>query len=124
MRRHQGNTHRWVSFAIILISLAVAAFCVIYPQLVMRPDRPQDAGALRRALALMPIQPYLESLSVAAALIAMVYYWRSKPTRKRGALAATVGVLLFAGISRISIYEFIFHPAGTPAFEAARDTKL
>jgi hypothetical protein len=39
-------------------------------------------------------------------------------------VAAAVAVLGFGGLSRVNVYELMFHPVGQPEFVAASATKL
>ena len=61
-----------------------------------------------------------------SAVLAGILYWRAQPKimPKIGILAAVAAVCLFAGLSRVNIYEIMFHPMGRPAFASAADTKL
>lgn len=60
------------------------------------------------------------------AVLAGFLYWRAQPKtlRRIGVLAAVALVCLFAGLSRINVYEIMFHPMRRPSFAAAGDTKL
>jgi Protein of unknown function (DUF3179) len=61
-----------------------------------------------------------------SALLAGTLYWRaqSKILRRIGALLAVAVVCLFAGLSRVNVYEIMFHPMGRPAFVSTGETKL
>ncbi len=122
MESRRGFT--WL--AALMASLAVALFFLGYPNYVIRPQRPQGAGELRVALTVLHFQHIAELVCAAVALIALLMYLRSAPRRglRIGAIAATVTVLASAAVSRVNIYEMIFHPAGAPAFEPVRESKL
>jgi hypothetical protein len=114
------------SLIVILTSLAGAVFFLAYPNYVIRPMRPQGGQELRAALLVLRHQYAAELLCAAVALVALVFYWRSNARRgsRTAAMAGTVIVLLCAALSRINIYEVMFHPAGTPSFQPVRETKL
>jgi len=59
-------------------------------------------------------------------MVAAARHWQLQPSRWRrvGSLAAAVGVCLFTALSRVNIYELMFHPMGSPAFVSAADVKL
>jgi hypothetical protein len=109
----------------VIASLAIAVCFLVYPNFVIRPDRPQGARELQAALLLLRYQHLAELLCAAVALAALGFYLRAKPASSRkGMIACAALVLLCAGLSRVNIYEFLFHPAGAPSFQAARDAQL
>jgi hypothetical protein len=110
----------------VFVSLAAALFFLIFPNFIIRPDRPQDAGALQTALLVLRYQHVAELLCAAVALIALAFYLRAKPVGRprRLTIAAAAAAVVCAALSRIDIYEILFHPIGTPSFQAARDTRL
>ena len=114
----------------VFVSLAAALFFLIFPNYIIRPDRPQDPGALQAALLILRYQPMAELLCAVVALIALAFYLRGRvgraflPAFSSVTTAAAVAVLVCAALSRIDIYELLFHPLGKPAFQAARETKL
>jgi len=65
-------------------------------------------------------------LASALAATAAVQYWRAARIWWRRSLAviAALAVLAFAALSRINIYELMFHPAGQPEFADAAAAKL
>jgi hypothetical protein len=65
-------------------------------------------------------------LAVAGVLAAAVWYWRRERRKlRRFFSAAGVAVVAVAAVlSRVNIYELMFHPAGTPAVSAASASKL
>jgi hypothetical protein len=110
----------------VFTAFAAALFFLIFPNYIIRPDRPQDAGALQTALLVLRYQHVAELLCAAVALIALVFYLRAKPVgwQRKLTIAAAATVVVCAALSRINIYELLFHPIGTPSFQAVRDTKL
>jgi Protein of unknown function (DUF3179) len=111
---------------LIVLSLAVALFCLAYPMYVIRPFRHQESIELAVALGVLQIQPIVTVLATLAAVLGLVLYWRLHPRLIRR-IAATVAVLVVCAsvpLSRVNMFEIMFHPMGAPAFEAALATKL
>jgi hypothetical protein len=108
------------------ISLAIAVFFLVYPNYVIRPQRPQGARELQAALFVLQYQHIVELLCALVALGAFLMYLRLKPGRRFrvGAIAGASVVFICAALSRVNIYELLFHPAGAPSFQDARETKL
>ena len=111
---------------ITIAALAVAFFCVAYPLYVIWPFRQQHPRQLAAALEVIRIRSFVTWLCAAAAVTAIVLYWRTRPRvlAKIGAVVAVVGVCLFTALSQINIYEIMFHPMVRPTFAAAKDSKL
>jgi hypothetical protein len=111
---------------LIVACLGISLFCLGYPMYVIRPFRHQGAYELAAALAVLRFRPIVMALCVVTALVATVVRWRAQ--RKwvpRLASAAGVAILcVLAGLSRVNIYERMFHPIGEPAFESAEQSKL
>jgi len=120
------HAHRKSLLSLIFTALTIAIFFLAYPNYVIRPRRHQGAKELQAALFVLQYQHLAELLCAAIALAALVFYLRSKPGRgpRTGAVAGTVVVLVCAALSRVNVFEVMFHPAGTPSFQSARETKL
>ena len=125
MPRSKRNVSRqplfWLAIC-VLISFAALA----YPIYVIRPFRHQGARELAVALAVIQFTPLLEIFLVAAALILGLLCWRGTG-KLSGKVAAGLGVLLLlalAGLSRVNIYELMFHPIDVPRFSPASEAKL
>jgi len=117
---------RRVSLAVLLTCLALSLICVVYPIYVIRPFRAQGARELAAALVVMRFRFAAALIFCAAALAALVLYWRAQPRKWRRVLP-TAGVALvcvLAALARVNIYEMMFHPDGRPSFAAASRTKL
>jgi hypothetical protein len=108
------------------LGLALAAVCVVYPVYVIQPFRAQGPRELQAALAVLRLRPTLLGIAVGMALAGTYFYWRSGARGWRRALAVcgTLLTLVFAGLSRVNVYELMFHPLDRPAFAAVADTKL
>lgn len=98
---------------------AVSLFFLVYPVYVIRPFRHQGAGELAIALTVLRYRPVVMGLCVTVAIGALVGRWR-----RVGMIAGAAGVCLFAALSRINIYEKMFHPVDRPEFQAVGETKL
>jgi len=111
---------------ILLLSLAASLFFFGYPGFVMRPTRPQGAHELQLALWTSRYQHPAELICAAAALIALLFLLRAGVTRSRRIRALTFAgiTVLFAGGSFVNIFEMLFHPAGAPLFQSAREARL
>jgi hypothetical protein len=117
---------RRIAIAVLLTCIALSLICVIYPIYVIRPFRPQGARELAVALMVIEWRSVATWFSVAAALAALVLYWRAQPRRWRRA-CATAGaafVCVLAALARVNIYELMFHPDDRPSFAPASRTKL
>jgi ABC-type transport system involved in cytochrome c biogenesis permease subunit len=116
---------RRTSIAVLLACLALSLLCIIYPIYVIRPFRAQGARELAIALVVMRFRSAATLISSAAALAALILYWRVQPRRRR-AFAAAGAVLLcgLTALARVNVYELMFHPDDHPSFAAASRTKL
>ena len=105
---------------------AISLFFLAYPFYVIRPFRYQGPHELPVALAILHWRPGVEMVCAATAIVAGYLFWRtkSKLLAKIGVTIAVLVVCLFAGLSRVNIFEIMFHPMGRPSFEAANETKL
>jgi len=115
------------AWALCLVFTLVFSFAALfYPLYVIRPFRHQGARELAAALFVLQIRPYVEAVMVMAALVAIVCYWRlqARILRRIFAVACVLFVCLFAGLSRVNIFELMFHPAGRPIFSRASESKL
>jgi hypothetical protein len=64
--------------------------------------------------------------TVVLAVLAAVRYWRAQPSRWRRVLAAVAASAICACVvlSRVNIYEKMFHPVDQPEFIAASTSNL
>jgi len=115
---------KWI--ALLAACFAASPFLLVYPLYVIRPFRHQGAAELRLALEVLRIRPIAMLAAVALAAIAASRYWRAQQVRWRRALAVTAAaaVLGFAALSRINVYEMMFHPVDRPEFVEATASKL
>lgn len=112
----------------ILVSLCflIAAFDLLYPIYVIRPFRHQGPVELQIALWVLQYRTVPELLAAVVALAALWMSWpaRRGPRAQIAGVMATLTVLACAVLSRVNVYEQMFHPLGKPAFQAAEKTKL
>ena len=101
---------RWLVF----VSLAVALFCLAYPIYVIRPFRQQGSRELAIALQVMEWRLPIGILCSLVAIAVTAFYWRR--SGRTLVLTATVLTIACAALSRVNIYEQMFHPLGEPAF--------
>ncbi len=112
-------------FLLAVCSLASLA-CFAFPLYVIRPFRQQGASELVAALFVKQVGPALSAICVLIALAAVAWSWR----RVRGWLGrfglVTALLLAVAGafLSRVNVYEQMFHPLAAPQFQAARDAPI
>jgi len=119
--------HRKLVYALLIAGCFALSFCALfYPIYVIRPFRHQGPRELAWALAILSFRPLAMLCSAAAALLAATLYWHRQPRtpRRIAAVLGAAGVCLFAGLSRVNIYEMMFHPLDRPAFAPAAETHL
>jgi thiol:disulfide interchange protein len=110
----------------LLLCAALSFVLLAYPIYVIRPFRYQGPRELMVALSVMRIRPALQILLVAAAAGLAVLSWK----QMRGVWLRVVSCLcallvcFFALLSRVNIYELMFHPVDSPKFSPAARSKL
>lgn len=122
--RSERSSGKWT--ALLLVCLVLSLCLLVYPVYVIRPFRHQGATELRVALAVMRFRPMAMAAAMALAVIAAVAYWRSRPFRWRRVLVALAAAATFAcaALSRINIFEQMFHPVDRPEFIAESTANL
>jgi hypothetical protein len=113
-------------FCLLALLVAVAGFGLVYPVYVIRPFRHQGPGELQAALLVLQYRGVAEALLAIAVLFTLAVGWRSIRgigTKVAGILA-TLLVLACGFLSRVNIYEIMFHPVDRPAFGAASESRL
>lgn len=108
------------------VCLGVSLFCLAYPIYVIRPFRHQGVRELAAALVILRFRPVAAVLCTGIAVLAAALYWRAQ-SRTLWRMVAVLGaacVCLFAGLSRVNVYEIMFHPTGPPAFVPAAEMTL
>ena len=117
---------RTLLFCGLAASLALSLLALVYPIYVIRPFRRQMPGELAVAMQVMRYRPVLEGSCVLVALAICFFGYRHFGSSKAraAALVCVVLVLAAAALSRVNIYEQMFHPAEKPAFATISQTKL
>jgi hypothetical protein len=115
-----------LSLAVLLACLAVSLFCLVYPVYVIRPFRHQGVRELAAALAVLRARLAVGLFCSALALLSACWIWRSEAKRWRRIVVcvAAAAVCGFTALSRINIYELMFHPADQLVFVAQDQVKL
>lgn len=111
----------WVLLA---ISLLIALVCVAYPLYVIRPFRAQGAEELQRALAVLR---WGYPVAAACAASSLLLSWLLWAPRRAVRIFAALGALLtcaFAVLTRVNVYEIMFHRIDAPAFTPAAEAKV
>ena len=111
---------------ILAACFAASLFLLAYPIYVIRPFRQQGTAELRLALEVLRFRPLAMAVAAVTAAIAAGLHWHVARSRfGRGlAVSASMFVLGFAGLSRVNVYERMFHPVDRPEFVAVDATKL
>jgi hypothetical protein len=109
-----------------LLSMAVAWGLLLYPLYVIRPFRAQGPEELLVALAVMRFRAIGMATVVAGAVAGAVWYWRCEHRKLRRffSLVGVSMVAIAALLSRVNVYELMFHPTERPTFSAADEAKL
>ena len=124
MERSPRRTKEYPWF---LIPFVVVSFATIaYPIYVIRPFRHQGPRELAAALAILQVRPPIELACALCALGGLLWYWRSRPERspRAWAIAGAFLVCAFAVLSRVNVYELMFHPDTHPLFAPVQQVKL
>jgi hypothetical protein len=113
-------------FGLLFLLLAVAAIGLIYPVYVIRPFRHQGPVELEAALFVLQYRGTVEALAAGGALFTLVFWWRNHSGIATKIIGLVTTLLVFAcGIlSRVNVYEIMFHPINRPSFGAAAVSRL
>jgi hypothetical protein len=112
----------WLSICVFL-----SLFVIAYPIYVIRPFRFQGRSELLAALGILQFRPALViALSVASACVASLCWigQRCRTWQKITACVFACLVFALAFLSRVNVYELMFHPLGRPTFSHASGAKL
>lgn len=110
----------------LIVCLLIAVFFLAYPLYIIYPFRYQSPVQLKFALRIVQLRPYVGILLSALAVVFAVWCWRrhTRMVAKVAAAFVAVCTLAVAILSRINVYELMFHPSDQPSFAAADKTKL
>lgn len=111
----------WLSVCVLISFLVLA-----YPLYVIRPFRYQGPRELASALALIRFGPLVEIALLAAVFPLLWFSWQQArgALRKAAASACALIVVVFAFLSRVNVYELMFHPIDKPTFSSVSSAKL
>src|SRR5947209_7128885 len=113
----------WLIFAAVLA--AVAVISVWIPLDVIRPFRPEDPGQLRIALRMHDVGPWLAGLCAVLVTGATIWSWNGvREWTKRmwfrtAMVSLSVLAIAAAVFTHVNLFEKMFHPYDSPAFENA-----
>lgn len=104
----------------------ISLFCVLTPLAVMNPFRSQGSREFAFAMAVLKAGPIISALCALVAILAMIRAWPGA-TRTRSRVG--LGLCLFlavagAGLTRINVFEILFHPYLSPGFGSADSVSL
>lgn len=111
---------------VLLACLAVSLFCLVYPVYVIRPFRHQGVRELAVALAVLRVRLAVSLVCSALALSMACWIWGTEPKLWRRILVAVAAVAVcgFTALSRVNIYELMFHPVDQLVFVSQNQVKL
>jgi hypothetical protein len=117
MNRRHNSTLLFLSFGLAVISVG----CFAIPLYVIRPFRHQGARELAIALFVKQIGPAVSLLCVLLVFAIACFVWLRA---ERWLPRILLSIFFLVGISeaylsRLNVYELMFHPLGTPKFESA-----
>jgi len=108
--------------ALALISLA----CFAFPLYVIRPFRHQGSTELAVALFVKQIGPWVGICCVALVSVLAILSWpRIRGWVPRSLMIFTVALTIGgAYLSRLNVYELMFHPIGEPQFQTSQEASI
>jgi hypothetical protein len=123
MRRVNPARTFWICF---LLCFLAAAAALVYPIYVIRPFRHQAPRELMMALAVWRYRPVVMALCGLTSLVALVSYWRQETRwlRRTGSAMGVVAMGAVIVLSRINVYEIMFHPIDRATFSRVDQSKL
>lgn len=111
------RSNRNLAWTLLALSATVALVAFAYPLYVIRPFRAQGARELAVALEVSSWGPLLALLAASGAVVLATLLWRKNRWLPRiVSLLLTFLTVGSAALSRINLYELMFHPI--PAVES------
>jgi len=106
--------------------LVLSFVLLVYPIYVIRPFRYQGPHELALALAVLRVRPLLQIALAIAAVACLALWWPTSRgvLRKGGACICALLVIACGILSRVNVYELMFHPLERAEFVAASEAKL
>ena len=125
-REEKSATSTFPAILIVTLCALISILCVGIPLYVIRPFRPQGQHELAFALATRQAGPWLAAACAVVALIVALLFW-SQITRLFARLGLVLALLLAlagAALTHVNIFEHMFHPYDTPAFDSPSASKI
>jgi hypothetical protein len=109
-----------------LLCFLIAVAALVYPLYVIRPFRHQGPRELMVALAVWRYRPVVMILCALASFAAVARYWgrEQRWLRRIGSAVCLAAISAVAVLSRVNVYEIMFHPAERPSFSTADQAKF
>ncbi len=116
----------WLLWVLQVSCALVVLFGLIYPIYVVRPFRPQRAGELSAALTVMSWAPGLSVLAAIGAITCALLLWRRPAPGLARVLTTAIAFVSVAGaaLTRVNVFELMFHRIEAPASVSAAEAKL
>jgi hypothetical protein len=110
----------------LVLTLVLALALLAYPIYVIRPFRYQGQQELALALTVLRVRLYFQIGLAVAALACLALWWpRSQGIlRKLGAGLCALLVIACGVLSRVNVYELMFHPLERTEFASVSEAKL
>ena len=116
---------RWWLPLFLLFCALCSIGLLIYPLTIIQPFKYQAAGDLMKALSVFRWAP---ALTAGIAIGALVSFYRAWGTARHGPRIVSVLLMILicgsAVLTRVNVFEQMFHPAGTPQFVAVKNARI
>jgi hypothetical protein len=108
------------------VCLLLAFLVLAYPIYVIRPFRYQGHTELAAALVVLRFRLFFQVVVALITTALAIFVWRQTGgvLRKAAAVMCALLVIAFGSLSRVNIYELMFHPLDRPTFSPAASVKL
>ena len=112
-----------VLFAVLLM---ISVGLLAYPMIVIQPFRHQGGTELQVALWIVRWRLYFEAAAAVLAIAMLTVTWRkqSRLLPRSASLIAALIVCTAAVLTRINVFELMFHRYDRPAFTQAMRAKI
>ena len=122
----QVRPNRTIAWSLLGVALAIAFVAFAYPMYVIRPFRAQGQNELVLALLVKRWATLLGAIGVVLAGTCAVLLWGySRRMWARAVIVlASAATLLFTALTRVNVYEMMFHRIDAPQSITAKDAKL
>jgi hypothetical protein len=106
--------------------LVLSFVLLVYPIYVIRPFRYQGPHELALALMVLRVRPFFQIALAIAGLACLARWWpRSRGAlRKVSASVCALLVIVCGVLSRVNLYELMFHPLERAEFALVSEAKL